>query len=116
MTGALAGVGADALSTALTALVSAAVGALVAAAGRARAARRDERGLDRAIGDGVRSLLRCELVRQHREHCIRGEPMTLEDREYVERTYESYHALGGNGTGTRIYEELMDLDLGRQRN
>lgn len=75
-------------------------------------------GIARSVGalmDGMRSMLRCELVRAHREHCIRGEPMALEDREFVHRTYEAYHSLGGNGTGTRLYEELMEVDLGRGR-
>lgn len=93
---------------ALGAAASAAVGAALGLAAR-------QRKRVKAIGDGVRSLLRCELVRAHREHCIRGEPMALEDREFVHRTYEAYHSLGGNGTGTRLYEELMEVDLGRGR-
>lgn len=64
-----------------------------------------------AIADGVRSLLRCELVRSHAAHCIRGEPMSLSDREYVARTYEAYHELGGNGTGTALYEAMMRVEI-----
>lgn len=80
---------------------------------RAKADRREQAEAAElaALKDASRSLLRCEIVRQHREHVIRGEPMRLEDREYIAKTYQSYHALGGNGMCTKLYEEIMELDL-----
>mgnify|MGYP003103046760 CR=1 FL=1 len=98
---------------AVTGALSAAVGFLSARLKARRGRDRDERERMESLCCGVRSLLRCELVRQHREHCVRGEPLTLEDREYVDRTYEAYHALGGNGVGTRLHEELMEMGVGR---
>lgn len=99
---------------AVTGALSAAVGWLSARlkARRERDATREgeERATREALCAGVRSLLRCELVRSHRDHCIRGDPLTIEDREYVERTYEAYHGLGGNGVGTLLYEELMEME------
>lgn len=61
-----------------------------------------------ALCDGVRSLLRCELVRSHREYVQEGHRMTLSDLEYSQRVYESYHALGGNGTGTQLWDSIQN--------
>lgn len=60
-----------------------------------------------ALCDGVRSLLRCELVRSHREFVQEGRAMNLSDLEYSQRVYESYHALGGNGTGTQLWDGIQ---------
>lgn len=61
--------------------------------------------------DGIRSILRNELVRLHRE-LVEGQGWcTLEDKEYAERTYQAYHELGGNGTGTVLYEDIMALPI-----
>ena len=61
-----------------------------------------------ALCDGVKSLLRCELVRSHREYVQEGHKMTLSDLEYSRKVYESYHALGGNDTGTQLWESIKD--------
>lgn len=96
---------------ALTAVLGAVAGWAVSAV-RAASRRRDEEERQRAqqmeaLCGGMRSLLRVELVRAHRKYVNDGLPVELDDREYVERTYQSYHALGGNGLGTRMYEEIM---------
>ena len=68
------------------------------------------RGIARSVGalmDGMRSMLRCELVRCHERYVVRGEPVGLSDLEYVKRTYESYHGIDGNGIGTSLYEEIV---------
>ena len=60
-----------------------------------------------ALCNGMRSLLRCELVRSHREFVQERHAMTLSDLEYSQRVYESYHALGGNGTGTQLWDGIQ---------
>jgi hypothetical protein len=112
-------VSADVVALAVQWAVPAALGAVAGWLGRALRQARSKAGEREraeaaelaAIRDGMRSLLRCEIVRQHREHAVRGEPMTLADREYIDKTYRSYHELGGNGTGTRLYDELMALPI-----
>lgn len=64
-----------------------------------------------AIAQGTRSLLRSELVGLHRKWVERSGYITLEAKEYASRTYADYHALGGNGVGTKLYEDLMALPL-----
>lgn len=61
--------------------------------------------------DGIRTLLRNELVRLHRDLVEAQGWCTLEDKEYAERTYIAYHKLGGNGTGTVLYEDIMALPI-----
>lgn len=61
--------------------------------------------------DGIRTLLRNELVRLHRDLVEAQGRCTLEDKEYAERTYIAYHELGGNGTGTVLYEDIMALPI-----
>lgn len=95
--------------------VPALLGALVGLAGRAirMLRRRGEREEAEAVAvrEGVRSLLRCEIVRAHKEFVVRGEPMTLDDLEYLSKTYGAYHALGGNGTGTRLWEDIKATEI-----
>ena len=37
--------------------------------------------------------------------------MTIEDMKDFEYLYNAYHALGGNGTGTEIYERVKNLSI-----
>lgn len=92
---------------AVSALVSSLVGALVSAlltmlkgAGR-RAANDGE-----AMKAGMRALLWRELQVIH-EAAMRDGGMTVAQRRHLESVYKAYHGLGGNGTGTRLYEDAM---------
>lgn len=67
-----------------------------------------------ALCEGVRSLLRTELVHIHSKHVENDVPMKLTDREYLERTYDAYHRLGGNGTGTELYNAVIAKFHGRE--
>lgn len=62
-----------------------------------------------ALKEGMLSLLRAELIRQHdkwttQDYC----PIYAKDA--LEKAYNAYHQLGGNGTMTQIYKETMALD------
>lgn len=56
----------------------------------------------------LRALLRSELMRTHHQAVRDGHASTL-DKEVMERTYQSYHKLGGNGIATNLYDEMMAL-------
>lgn len=56
----------------------------------------------------LRALLRSELMRIH-HHAVRDGHASTVDKEVMERTYQSYHMLGGNGIATNLYDEMMAL-------
>lgn len=62
----------------------------------------------RSIKDGVLSLLRAELIRSHDKYCKKNY-CPLYAKEALEKAYNAYHNLGGNGAMTRIYEEIIEL-------
>ena len=103
---------------AMTALVSSVVGAVVSSlmagtrlVGRKIAERTDEeRAMAKAMQAASRALLWRELQIIHAKA---GDDagMTVENRRHLESVYDAYHALGGNGTGTRLYEEAMDTPV-----
>lgn len=99
------------ITTAVTACVSSVVGALVGAAatgiGRKSRETADE---SRGMRDGMRVLLWRELRNIHAEATERG-GMDVADRRHLESVYSAYHNIGGNGTGTRLFEESMRLPV-----
>lgn len=58
-----------------------------------------------------RLLLRNELVSAHREWVEEKGYITLEALEYVDETYACYHDRGGNGSGTRLWEDIHALPI-----
>lgn len=60
------------------------------------------------VRSALRALLRSELMRTHHQAVRVGHASTL-DKEVMERTYQSYHSLGGNGIATNLYDEMMAL-------
>lgn len=74
-------------------------------------ARRDE---DELIKDGLLALLHDRLYQGCRYHIGRKE---IEDDEMknMEYLYGAYHDLGGNGTGTELYERVKKLPLKEEK-
>lgn len=60
------------------------------------------------VKSALRALLRSELMRTHHQAMRDGHASTL-DKEVMERTYQSYHRLGGNGIATNLHDEMMAL-------
>lgn len=54
------------------------------------------------LKDGVLALLHDRLY-QYAEHLLEKETLTAADMENLEYLYQSYAALGGNGTGELLY-------------
>lgn len=61
-----------------------------------------------ALEEGVRALLKNELVRRYREYEIKGE-LSILDKTSIEEMYKQYRNLGGNGTVKKLIEELLGL-------
>lgn len=60
------------------------------------------------VRSALRALLRSELMRTHHQAVRVGHASTV-DKEVMERTYQSYHSLGGNGIATNLHDEMMAL-------
>ena len=60
------------------------------------------------VKSALRALLRSELMRTHHQAVRDGCASTV-DKEVMERTYQSYHRLGGNGIATNLHDEMMAL-------
>lgn len=60
------------------------------------------------VKSALRALLRSELMRTHHQAVRDGYASTVE-KEVMERTYQSYHKLGGNGIATNLHDEMMAL-------
>lgn len=57
---------------------------------------------------GMRALLFDKLARLHEETVARGLPVSVDIKQRAETAYQAYKALGGNGVGKHMYEELLD--------
>ena len=67
------------------------------------------------IESGLQSLLRAEIIRSHEKYMDKGY-CPVYAREALNRIYESYHALGGNGTMTELYKQVMALPTDKEGN
>ena len=65
-----------------------------------------------ANGKGTMLLLRVQLIEYHDKYMKLGEIPSYAFDNFVEM-YNAYHALGGNGMVTKMYEEIQALHLGK---
>ena len=59
---------------------------------------------------GIQALLRDRIVQAYYHYSERNW-ITLHGLENVEALYREYHALGGNGTVTKLVEALRELEV-----
>ena len=64
----------------------------------------------RAIENGIEALLRGQLISSYYHYIERGW-ITLYGLEAVEKMYAEYHSLGGNGTVTKLVEDIRELPV-----
>lgn len=65
----------------------------------------------KSIKAGVVALIHDRLYTSYEEYSHR-QPLpfaTVEEIRNAEYLYKPYHALGGNGTGTELYERIMNM-------
>lgn len=56
----------------------------------------------------LRTLLYCRLADMHRRYVVDGVACTPADKQEAEEVYREYHdMMGGNGSGTALYKEIM---------
>lgn len=66
---------------------------------------------DRAMEQGMRALLRQQLIDYHRDYVVSGHACPVRVKEQATSVYAAYHDLGGNGTGTKLYQEIMNAHV-----
>lgn len=97
------------LSTLITALISATVSVTVAFLfAFAKDGFHDNAKRERALEVGMRALLWGEL-RDIAKSGREAGGLTVDEKHHLEDVYMAYHGIGGNGTGTNIYTEAMEL-------
>ena len=64
----------------------------------------------KSLKEGLLSLLRAELIRSHDKYTKKGF-CPLYAKEAIEKAYNAYSALGGNGAMKQVYEETMSLSI-----
>ena len=65
---------------------------------------------NKLIRDGVIAILHNKIYTLGKQY-IERKYVTIEDMKDFEYLYKAYHALGGNGTGTEIYERVKNLSI-----
>ena len=66
---------------------------------------------DEALEKGVRALLRQQLINYHKEYVASGKPCPVRIKEQATAVHDAYTALGGNGTGTQLWHEIMEAHV-----
>lgn len=66
----------------------------------------------KAIEDGVRDMLRLTILDNY-ERSKQAGVISVSRKDAIDSAYNSYHALGGNGTITQIHNEIMSMPIMR---
>ena len=65
---------------------------------------------ENAINEALRALCRDRILQGYRYY-KRNSGVTAQELETMTKLYNAYHALGGNGTITAVYEKIKELPL-----
>ena len=74
---------------------------------------KDQKAKIAMLQEGVLALLHDRLY-QACQHYIHQDYIAVGDLDNLEYLYASYHALGGNGTGTELYSRCKNLPLRKE--
>lgn len=66
---------------------------------------------DEALHDGMKVLLRAQILDAYDAYVVQGDKLSFERKEEIELAYRAYVALGGNGVVTKIHEAVMALPV-----
>ena len=69
-----------------------------------------EKMRNQAIEDGVRDILRMQILDTY-EKCTQAGKISVSRKDAIDSAYRSYHALGGNGTITQVHNEIMEMPI-----
>ncbi len=61
-----------------------------------------------ALEDGMKCLLRQNIIDVYHDTVIRGEPMTVDLSQQLDRVHAAYKGLGGNNIGDSLYTKIRE--------
>ena len=70
---------------------------------------KEQRQVNEANRQANCSMQREVIYRMFRDHVERGEPMAPHELDHLNEVYGAYHANGGNGTATLMYERIKEF-------
>lgn len=71
--------------------------------------RKRQHAHDIAMEQGMRALLRQQLIDYHRRYDVaNGGLVPMSVKEQASAIHEAYHSIGGNGTGTQLWHEILE--------
>jgi hypothetical protein len=73
--------------------------------------RKSNKAHEEAMQKGMLVLLRQKLIDYHRDTVASGKPCPVRIKEQATAAYEAYAALGGNGTGKQLWQEIMEAHV-----
>lgn len=76
-----------------------------------KAGKEEREKRDQAMEQGMRALLRQQLIDYHKEYVASGGPCPVRIKEQATSVHSAYVALGGNGTGTQLWNEIMEAKV-----
>lgn len=74
-------------------------------------ARKSKAKHDKAMESGLMVLLRQQLIDYHRAYVQTGKGCPESIKEQATAVHDAYAALGGNGTGTQLWHEIMEAHI-----
>lgn len=69
---------------------------------------KEQREANKANKMSIRSMQRAEILRYFRIVVEQGNPVSPEELSHLEACYNAYHESGGNGTGTLMYNRILE--------
>ena len=69
---------------------------------------KEQREANKRNAESIRSMQRAEITRYFRLIVEERKPVSVEEMEHLESCYKAYHANGGNGTATLMYERIRE--------
>ena len=68
----------------------------------------EEKERNKAIADGIQSLLRESIVSNYNKYSGKGF-CPIYAKESIKKVYEAYHNLGGNDVATQLYKNVLAM-------
>lgn len=97
--------------TVITALISSFIGAgVVAFIARVKGEWHEQTDTARAMQEGMRCIMRKEIMNMHTV-CTKRGYLSKNEHEHIMQVYNVYHALGGNGTATKMINDINELEI-----